>query len=227
MTSPPRSKLARWAVGIALGASPLAFTACGPTPSTSRSSGAAPSLVTRETTTTTATGRRLDGLDLAKLGSLTNYTATMTDSGTFTLTYRVHSPSDWEIFSGRPSPLSVNVGGSRYAEVPKVSGATVTYSWRKTGRSQPYAQAPYPSYAGGFAALTHVTGARVVKGGLCRDAGVAGHLWHFAAAAPGAVYPHVTACIADRSGVLLTYRQPPIQTFAITSINDVSVIPVP
>lgn len=219
------SSCARWTVWLALAAAPLVLAACGSTTSPSNSPGGSPS--PSSGATPNATGGSGGGLDLAKLGVLTNYSATMTDNGQLTETYRVHSPTDWEVFVGKPTPLSVNLGGSTYADVPTVSGASVTYSWQATGSAQPYAQSPYPSYASGFAALTHVTGSELVEGGTCSQAGIAGRLWHFAAAAPGAVFPHVSACIADQTGALLTYDQAPIQTFAITGVNDVPAIPVP
>jgi len=201
------------------------LAACGSTPSATSPPGGSAS-PSRPATSNAAAGAR-DGLDLAKLGVLTNYSATTTDNGQFIQTYRVYSPSDWEVFEGKPTPLSVNVSGFTYLDVPDVTGTAVTYTWQRSGSAQPYAQSPYPSYAAGFAALTHVTGAKLVRAGACSQAGIAGHLWHFAAAAPGAVYPHVSACIADQSGALLTYDQAPIQTFAITGVNDVAAIPVP
>lgn len=175
-------------------------------------------------------------LDLAKLGALSDYTARTIDNGRFTETFRVHSPNDWEVFVGRPTPLSVNVNGSSYGHVPHVKGLKVTYSWQRIGPAQPYKESPYPSYATGFAALTHVAGTKLVRGGVCRMAGIAGHLWHFAAAAKGAVYPHVTGCIADRSGALLSYGAVSTgigvpagftATFAITGVGDVRPIPIP
>lgn len=167
------------------------------------------------------------GLDLAKLGSLTDYTAKLVVDGRLEETFRVHSPTDRETFTGGPFPLSVDVGGWRYLRVPKVSGTKVTYAWQKMGRPHPYRLATYPSYAVGFGALTHVTGAKLVRGGVCHEAGLAGRLWHFAAAARGAVYPHVSACVADRSGALLSYDEAPLQTFVVTGVGDVAPIPVP
>lgn len=172
-------------------------------------------------------GSRSGRLDLAKLGSLTDYTAKLVVNGRLEETFRVHSPTDRETFTGGKLPLSVDVGGWQYLRVPKVSGTKLTYAWQKSGRAGPYRLFTYPSYANGFAALTHVTGSKLVRGGVCHEAGLAGHLWHFAAAAPGAVYPHVSACVADRSGALLSYEQPPLQTFIVTGVGNVAPIPVP
>ena len=167
------------------------------------------------------------GLDLAKLGSLTDYTAKLVVNGQVEATYRVHSPTDREQLVHGSVPLSVDAGGWEYVRVPKVSGPKVTFVWQRSGRPQLYRLAPYPSYATGFAALTHVTGSKLVRGGPCREAGLAGRLWRFAAAAPGAVYPHVSACVADRSGALLGYDQPPVQDFVVTGVGNVAPIPVP
>lgn len=216
-------RLRRWGLALAIGAVPLVLGACGSTPSPTSS----PAGSTTPSSAATSNQGSVSGLDLSKLGVLTNYTATQMDNGVLIGSFRVHSPSDWEVFVGKPTPLSVNVGGSTYTDVPNVSGSSVTYSWQATGSAQPYSQSPYPSYANGFAALTHVTGSKLVEGGSCIQAGIAGHLWHFAAAAPGAVYPHVTARIADLSGALLTYDQSPIQSFVITGVNNVPAIPVP
>ncbi|MHB1510250.1 MAG: hypothetical protein ACYCST_12700 [Acidimicrobiales bacterium] len=222
------------AVALAFATTCLAFSgltspsAASPRPETStgRSSSRAVS----------ATSASSGGLELARLGALTNYRSKLTDNATLISTYRVHSTTDWEVFAGKPQPLDVNVRGSEYALIPHVSNLQLTYKWERTGPAQSYDQSPYPSYARGFAALTHVTGVKVVRGKQCRQAGIAGHLWHFAAKAKGAVYPRVSACIANRFGWLLSYDEGPsgggapasyTATFTITGVGDVSAIPVP
>lgn len=176
-------------------------------------------------------------LDLAKLGVLGNYVAKTTGNGVPLETFRVHSPTDWEVFTGNKTiPLLVNVGGWEYLHVPHLSGSRLTYSWQRSGRAQAYSASPYPSYANGFAALSHVTGVKLVRGGPCDEAHLVGRLWHFAAAAKGAVYPHVSACIADRSGALLSYDEGTsgvgapkdlVATFTVVGVDDVGVIRAP
>lgn len=168
------------------------------------------------------------GLNLAKLGSLVNYSATVFDNGIEVGLYRFHSSSDWEEFTAKSKiPLSVDVGGWQYLRIPKISGSKLTYSWQKSGKSPPYAMSPYPSYARGFADLTHVTGVRLVEGAMCHQAGLVGRLWHFAPAAAGAAFPRVSSCIATHSGALLTYDEAPIQRFFITGVGHVAVVRVP
>ncbi len=151
-----------------------------------------------------ATSASSSGLDLARLGALTNYRSKLTDNAALTSTYRVHSPTDWEVFDGKLQPLDVNVRGSEYELIPHVSNLELTYKWERTGPAQSYDQSPYPSYARGFAALTHATGVKVVRGKQCRQPGIAGHLWHFAAKAKGAVYPPVSP--TDPGGSSATTR---------------------
>ena len=173
----------------------------------------------------------------AKLSGLKDYSATLDDNGYITK-YRVHSPSDWEDFASKRTPLSVQVNGFAYSLVPVIKGTTVTVSWKKIGPAQDYSAAvPYVGYARGFFALTHVAGTRLVRGSSCRQAGVKGHWWGFAAAARGAVFPHVIACVADRSGWLLDYGFATLtsggapvgfrMSFEITGVNNVGFIPVP
>lgn len=166
-------------------------------------------------------------LDLSKLGGLKNYVARVTDNGVVVGTYHVHSATDWEYFTGGRTPLGIDIGRSSYGRVPVVSGSTVTFKWERLGLAQPYGHTPYPSYASGFAALNHVSGVKLVRGATCDVANTVGHVWRFAAKVPGAVFPHVSACVADHSGALLTYVQAPIQSFAVLSVGDVPVIRLP
>lgn len=170
--------------------------------------------------------RVVNGLDLSKLGSLEDYAAALTLDGRPSIAYRVHSPVDWETLTGS-TVVSIDQGGSQYERVPHISGSTLVYRWQRTGPAASYAAVGYASYARGFAALTKVAGSRLVRGRTCRQAGLAGRLWSFAASAPGAVYPHVSACVADSSGALLTYVDLPLERFAVTSVGRTGVIAVP
>lgn len=174
------------------------------------------------------------GLDLGKLGALSNYRAELVDGSSREL-FVVHSPTDWETFTGGPYPASVNVAGSEYARQAVISGTHVSFEWKRLGPAESYRDTPYPGYASGFARMTHVTGVKLVHGARCRDAGVAGTTWRFAAARRGAAYPRVAVCVADRSGVMLQYVEGAIDlttrsfvtSFEITGIGDVRAIPVP
>ncbi len=165
--------------------------------------------------------------DLRALGGLTNYVARVTDNGVVAAIYHVHSPTDWEYFTSGRAPLGIDIGGSNYGRVPVVSGSTVRFKWERLGSAQPYDHTPYPSYASGFAALSHGSGVKLVRGATCDVANTVGHVWRFAAKAPGAAFPHVSGCVADHSGALLTYDQAPIQSFTILSVGDVPVIRLP
>jgi len=80
-----------------------------------------------------------------------------------------------------------------------------------------------------------VSGVKLVRGGTCGEAGIAGHLWSFEPAVNGAVAPQVSGCVADGSGALLSYVQgsggpgnPGVSdSFVITGVGNVPTIPVP
>jgi hypothetical protein len=184
------------------------------------------------------------GLNLSKLGSLTNYTAQITENGKSLVILKVHSPSDWEQSSAGStsansnSSTSININGSQYLYTPTVSGTQVTYSWQKSGPADSYAQSGYPGMVQGFIGLTKVSGVKLVKTSSCTQAGLTGHIWVTKPAVTGAVAPNISACIADSSGVLLTYDQgvsssiygqaaSNTTTFSITGINNVPLITVP
>lgn len=222
-----------WVIGF-LGIATVGLAACG-------SSGAAagPSTSASHTTTagsgstgtTTGSGGSPSGLDLAKLGSLTDYSATMTDNGT-TLSYTVHSPTDWELSVGTPI---VYVGGFSYTKSVNAQGQPV---WYKSADSPGgYQQTAYPGAVAQFTGFTKVAGATIVKGAACTAAGVAGHTWSIKSPSNSTVTEQESACVADQSGALLTLTTGasgsavPSNGFAysmtVTSIGNVATIPVP
>ncbi len=207
--------------------------ACG---STSKSSSSL-EVSSSTTTSNSSLAQVYDGLNLVKLGSLTNYVAVQTDNGQNIGTYKVHSPTDWEMVNGGANPLYVNINGFEYTYVPNFSGSQVTYSWQKSGSAQPYDESPYPSYVKGLIGLTKVSGVKLVRESVCTEAGLSGHIWKTVPSIAGAVAPNISACIADSSGVLLSYDQGTsssiygnvasfTQTFTITSIATVPTISV-
>jgi len=188
-----------------------------------------------------ATSGRVDGLDLSKLGSLTNYAAEVVVGSAAPTVYRVHSPTDWEELTATGEPLSVDVGNAQYTPLPPAAG-TAGPRWAREVPAAAYQRTPYPSDAVGFADLTQVPGVRLVRGAPCTDAGTAGHRWGFEATRAGAAYPHVSACIADGSGALLSYIDQattptgtsvgtaaprPLATLTVTAIGTVPPIPAP
>ena len=208
------------------------LAACGSSSSVSSS----PSSAGVSTTSTTARSTTLAGLDLSKLGSLTNYSAKLVNNNILTLSYRVHSPSDWGSFAGGPEPLSINIGASSYERMPSISGGAVSYSWKKVGPADPYQSTPYPSEVKGFIGLTHVSGATLVKKGSCVVDGISGHQFQFVAKGGSIFTLKAQACVADSSGVLLSFDEGSSGTegpvgytsaFAITGVNNVGVITVP
>jgi hypothetical protein len=229
------SKKYRSGIILALSASALgiALTACG------SASSAATSSTSTEVTSTAVAKAGSDsfaGLNLTKLGSLTDYSAELVNNKVLTLTYRVHSPSDWESFMGSPQPLAINIGTSKYARVPSVSGSTLSYSWQKIGAADPYLSSPYPSEVKGFIGLTHVTGATLEKEGSCVVAGISGHQFKLVAKGGSIFSLKTAACVADSSGALLSFDEGSSGTegptgytsaFAITGVNNVGVITVP
>ncbi len=184
------------------------------------------------------------GLNAGKLGSLTNYTAELDANGA-TFSFKVHSSTDWEMLTGTFSTAQIdssstifNISGSSYTYQPVVNGASVTYTWKKNGPANSYAQSAYPAYAKSFAGLARVTGVKLVQAGSCSQAGQSGEIWKTEPSAASAVAPNIFACVSTSSGVLLSYdlgksssiygqAASMTESFRILSIGNVPAITVP
>ena len=169
-------------------------------------------------------------LDLAKLGSLTNFAYTQTINGV-TFSGQVHSSTDWEA----TAPFVVrHVDGSSYAKLG--------HTWYQ-GHDAPqaYAQSPYPGAVAQFAGFTRVYGATTRRGGACTAAGIPGHTWTIASPSNAAAIltELASACVADASGALLTLSvgasssaipgatHSLSDSLVITAVGSVAWIPVP
>ena len=158
----------------------------------------------------TAAGRLGPGvahrLDLGALGSLTSYRFTSTASNggyRLALTGTVHGPEDWEVEATMPvRETTYDVGGRGYAVV---LGRVVPVTFRSPdGLSHLDGER---TAAEGLIGYTHVAGIRITTKGACHVAGDAGTTYAVAtpAASSGLLLETATACVADRSGALLSY----------------------
>ena len=231
-----RSRYGRgWVIGF-LGIATVGLVACGSSGATAGPSSTSASHTTAagsgSTGTTTGSGGPPSGLDLAKLGSLTDYSATMTDNGT-TLSYSAHSPTDWEFGTGS-TPI-LHVDGFSYTKSVNAQGQPV---WYKTADNPgAYQHTAYPGAVAQFIGFTKATGVTVVRGAPCSAAGVAGHAWSVRSPSNSTLTEQETACVADQSGALLSLgtgasgSAVPSSGFSysvtVTSIGNVATIPVP
>ncbi len=160
--------------------------------------------------------------DAGVLGSATNYRATYTfgsGSTAETLTYVVHSPSNWEEFTGGTKPLIIVMNGTAYTSVPTISGSSVTYSWKKAA-PQPYKTTPYPETVAAIMRESGTPQLKFARTGSCTDGSASGTAWKSEPAAPGAVIPLVALCTDTHSGVLLWYAM------GVGNIQMTTVLPV-
>ncbi len=147
----------------------------------------------------TGSGGSPSGIDLAKLGSLTDYSATMTDNGT-TLSNSAHSPTDWELGTGS-API-LHVDGFTYTKTVNPRGS-------RSGARPPTARAitstpRTPGAVAQFIGFTKAAGVTVVRGAPCSAAGVAGHMWSIKSPSNSTLTEQESACVADQSGALLS-----------------------
>ena len=148
------------------------------------------------------------GLNLARLSSLTNYRFTSTSSNagaTFEITGMVHGPEDWETEATVPvKEATYDVGGRGYS---LVLGHVLRVSF-KTPAGLTHLDGERTA-AEGLIGYTHVRGIRITTKtkGSCRVAGKSGTTYHLVTsrAAASLLVETATACVAERSGALLSY----------------------
>ncbi len=163
------------------------------------------------------------------LGSLTNYSYTNEINGIVAFQGEVHSPTDWEITS--PATI-LYVGTSSYTKLGN--------TWYPAkANADAYAQASYEGTVETFLGMSKVYGASIQKAGSCSQAGQSGHIYVFQSHSGTAIHALASACIADSSGVLLSYSlgvsSPDLSggghsiadSFAINSIGNISEITPP
>lgn len=180
------------------GAATVGLAACGSSAATSGTRTG--SSTQSDGSTATTSGRTTtSGLDLAALGSLTDYAGRMTDNGA-TISVEVHSPTDWSESTGG-FPI-LHVDGTTYVRTVGPSGRPGWVHSPDTASS--YRQSPYPGVATQFADFTKVADATITKGAPCAVAGVAGHTWTIASPHTAVLSEQESACVADGSGALLS-----------------------
>lgn len=216
---------------VAVAAAALAACGSSTAVSATSSTGSTGSTATSASSGSGPTGT-VSGLDLSKLGSLTNYAGTMTDSGT-SISVSVHSPTDWQETLG--SSPALHIDGFSYGKSINAQGQPVWY--KSADDSQAYQSSPYPGAAAQFAGLTKVAGATIVRGAACSVAGISGHTWTIKSPNDVAASSAASACVADQSGALLSLGSGisgsavPTGglsfTYTMTSVGGVAVIPVP
>lgn len=156
----------------------------------------------------------------------------MTDNGV-SISARVHSPTDWEMALGRLPTF--HIGGYSYGKGVNAQGSVVWY--KSTDSPQAYQHSPYPGAAAQFAGFANVGGATIVRSAPCSVAGIAGHIWTIGSPARSTLSEGESACVADRSGALLSLttsargsafpKRGLSYSFRMTSVGAIAVIPVP
>ncbi len=209
------------------------LAACGTSAVSAQTGAAAPRGPARAGATTgPAAGATKAGLDLAELGSLTDYAGTMTDNGA-TISVEVHSATDWSESTGGTPML--HIGGVVYVKTVSPTGQP---AWAHTpDPASAYQQSPYPGAVGQFSGFTKVADATVTKGAACAAAGVPGHTWTIASPHTSVLSERESACVADASGALLSLTTGANGTavpasgfaysFTITQVGGVPAIAVP
>jgi hypothetical protein len=217
---------------VTMGAAVL--SACG---SSTRASTTSTTATGGSSTTAAPTGSSVpsgtvSGLDLSKLGSLTNYTGTMTDNGE-SISVSVNSPTNWQETLGNIPTLHID--GFSYGKSINAQGQSVWY--KNADSPDEYQQSPYPGAVAQFSGFTKVGGASIVRGAACTVAGVTGHTWTIKSPTTGTLTERESACVADQSGALLSLSTSasgsavPSNGFAYTytmdTVGGVPATPVP
>jgi len=188
---------------VTLGASTVAagmlIAACASTGSSKATAATRTTPTSRTDSTASAPSSGVEGLNLARLGSLTNYSFVSTsgnDGYTFTITGEVHDPDDWETHSTSPDVTNFDVNGRGYGVA---LGQVIAGPPQKLAGETTYAQA--------LIGYTHVTGIRITTGGTCDVAGVQGTTYEVRSPAADAslLVETATACVAKNTGALLSY----------------------
>lgn len=172
-------------------------------------------------------------LDFARLGSLDNYSGTMTNHG-LQISVDVHSPTDWSETLGHGSPI-IYVDNYSYGKSVDARGKFVWYKNRAP--RDVYQQSPYPGAVAGFRDFDKVAGRTITRGKPCTVAGIPGRLWTIASPRTHYLSESDTACIANGSGALLEFysgaagsvvpKQGWSYSFIVTSVGRTASIPVP
>lgn len=179
----------------------VALAACGsstPAAVTSTSAGSGGTTGSGGTAATAPSGGS-SGLDVAKLGTLTNYTGTMTDNGA-SIAVTVHSPTNWQESLG--TIPTFHIDGASYVKSINAQGQPVWY--KNADPPTAYQQSPYPGAVQQFVGFTKVAGATIVRGASCTVAGTGGHLWTITSPRNPVLREGESACVADQSGALLS-----------------------
>lgn len=93
------------------------------------------------------------GIDVAKLGSLTNYSALQYASGSVTAYLKVHSTSNCAVYSSQTSarPQYIFYKNTQYVYSPTVSSSgQVSFTWQPAGQASYTSANPYPHIVQNF-----------------------------------------------------------------------------
>ena len=143
---------------------------------------------------------------LARLASLTNYrfaNIATNDGYKFEISGLVHGPRDWQTNATEPLKESTyDVNGRGYS---LALGHVIPVTF-KTPEGLTHLDGEYTA-ARGLVGFTHVAGMRISNRGSCKVAGMAGTRYFLQSprAAKKLLVETVSACIAKRSGALLSY----------------------
>lgn len=182
-------------------------------------------------------------LNPSALGSLKNYSATSMDNGVI-IVVSVHSPTNWqESIGGTTGGLSVggttmlHIKNRAYVEGSPKPNETQPVWYENPEAAGAYANSPYPGAVSNFLEFAKTANVTITRQKRCAVAGVVGQVWTISAPATKALKERESACIADRSGVLLRLRTTAsgsavpggsvLYTFVIDQIGGTPAITVP
>jgi len=168
------------------------------------------------------------------MGSLTNYTFTLTDNGS-QIKGSVYSPTDFQ--TTQPT-VELHTNHATYTKL-----ATTWYETSQPANqaNNNYSTSPYPSAIKSVLGYLKVAGAAVTKGASCSEAGQAGTTFSVESKElnTGVLSSLATACFANHGGALLSFAlgaqgsgvgtpgHSASYSFTVTSIGTVAQIAAP
>ncbi len=197
-----RSWRRRTSLALVLAAVCVVGAACGGN-SAAGSAGSSPARASA-TAGSQASSATVDGLNLAKLGGLQNYTFTsknLAGSASMTWAGKVHSPTDWEVQTDAPAVTTYDVDGQGSSVA--VGQVAPVHLQTPQGVNHLFGE---PAFAEQLFGYTHVTHIAITRGAPCTVAGASGITIHVRAPNASIVDESAQACVETSNGALLSYR---------------------
>ena len=197
-----RSGQGRTALTLVFAGVCVVGAACGGSSATG-SAGSSPA-TTSAASGSQASSATVDGLNLAKLESLQDYTFTSKNlAGTVSMTWtgKVHSPTDWEVQTDAPAVTTYDVDGQGTSVA--IGQVEPVHLQTSQGVNHLFGE---PAFAEQLFGYTHVSGITITQGAPCTVAGASGVTFHVQAPNASIVNESAQACVETSSGALLSYQ---------------------